>query len=185
MKIHKQTINSISIIGITSSLVGLLQLSVNTTIAILLLVLGLAIDLFDGVLARKFCLTSRTGAWLDTCNDILLYLVAPYFGIMYFWSSDIYALNVVYILLVFAGMFRLVRHSTKGFDDSQKYISYVGLPVYYNFLIPLSSKYFSSLITIILLCVIACLQVSQLPFKKLSIRDSMIAIFCVVVLILI
>jgi len=89
-------------------------------------------DSLDGYWARKLGAESHYGAIFDTACDIVVYLVYPAIIL-----SNVFGMNSAFgitliVLFFMAGIYRLVRFTTSGFevDGEKKY--YLGMPVFYS-----------------------------------------------------
>lgn len=167
---QKVSINIFTFIGIICSGVGQLLICYNNwTAGVIFILTGLIIDLFDGVIARRYNLTTKVGAYLDTVNDILIYLTFPFLAIDFWLSDSLWVYG--YGFLVICGLYRLFRHSSSGFAKAGYY---KGLPVYYNFLLIVVAKYTANSSLIIILSVlIGILGISKISVKKFSWQQSL------------
>ena len=136
--------------------------------AFVLIVLAMALDMVDGPIARKTGATSKLGGTLDSCADVLIYLLFP----VIYWAAS-YGLPIwVLVLFVAAGVFRLVRFTLGGFGEDKGKLFYAGMPVFYSqFLLLFTFAIrFDSLLLGALLLVVSALMVSTIPFAKISVR---------------
>lgn len=149
-------------------------------VAFTLLFCGLLGDLLDGFLARRWQVTSRTGTWLDSLSDVALYLLFP----LRYWVIHNGLPLPVALVVMAAGIFRLIRFSLRGFIPSQKGLSYAGVPVYYlqivlavTLVAPLSLAWLIGM-----LVAISVLMVSTIPIRKASLRTFVLGLGIYVVL---
>ncbi|MEN9561512.1 MAG: CDP-diacylglycerol--serine O-phosphatidyltransferase [Candidatus Parcubacteria bacterium] len=86
-------------------------------------------DLLDGHVARRMKIESRWGRYADSVADVPLYLLYPValFALLY---DDVIVLASG-LLLICAGVFRLIRFAREGFV-SESGLYYRGLPVYFT-----------------------------------------------------
>ncbi len=91
------------------------------------IILGIAFDFFDGMVARLLHVESPLGRELDSLADIVTSGVAPgfiLFGLLWEHSTSIYIKYIAFLIPVFAA-YRLAKFNL---DDTQHH-SFRGLPV--------------------------------------------------------
>lgn len=176
------------VLGLTSSAVifgwtSWVLLPTHQQPAFILLIIALTADLFDGYVARRWNITSRLGAWLDTLADIFLYLLFP----LRYWQAHDHLPMMVFVLVLGAGLFRLIRFSLQGLKKTNSGLKYTGLPVYYlqiflalTLIIQLPTIWLSTI-----LALISILMVSRLPIPKTSVRSFVVGLVAYVVIIII
>jgi phosphatidylserine synthase len=175
--------NTISLIGIVLNLVNLFLAIQKESflIVIFLFNLGIVLDLFDGYFARKLNQVTTLGKYLDTINDIILYLIFPF---TFVFSYQITIINIqiifLYTVLFFCGVYRLLRFVKLGLLQSESKKYYTGLPVYWNLLfinlcIFLGNDFWWFLILYIL--AISVLMISKLKILKFNPKQSLFWLF--------
>ena len=165
----KLVVNGITLLGLLcAALACLVLLRGERSLPFVLLLAALVLDMLDGPIARKAGVSSKLGSWLDSCADVLNYLLFP----ALYWAA-VYALPV-WVLVIFAGagVFRLVRFTLIGFGDEDGKLFYAGMPVFYSqllLMLTLVFRFDAVLLSAVLL-VMSALMVSTLPFAKISVR---------------
>ncbi|GFN34639.1 flippase-like domain-containing protein [Tepidimicrobium xylanilyticum] len=121
-----------SLITYTNMLFGIIAIWLSSTrevknikVSCILVILAAIVDKIDGLVARKFNLTSSFGRELDSLCDLLSFGLAP---VVIWWNLNGGYLKmlelVISILFVGAGIFRLARFNI---DEDYEYIK--GLPI--------------------------------------------------------
>lgn len=143
----------------------LLTLKNEVFIAILLIVLGLLFDFFDGYCARMLNAESEFGKELDSLADLTTFGVAP--AIVAYVTS----LHEIHMLGVFCCLsyacccaLRLARFNT----SSSKNTNFVGMPTPLAAILIISTTTLSPLATAVGSLLIAILMVSQVSFPSLK-----------------
>jgi CDP-diacylglycerol---serine O-phosphatidyltransferase len=175
--------NILSCIGIFVSFVNIISLSIGNSQKFafwILLSVSLICDLFDGFLARKLNQVTQFGKWLDSCGDVLLYLILPFLYLKQFIYVDIW-FYFGWIIIFVSGIYRLQRFSRNGLKISsvvstKKY--YLGLPVYFSLffttVVMIFHKYsiFNPVVFFVLATVIGVLFISKIQFYKFNVPES-------------
>jgi CDP-diacylglycerol--serine O-phosphatidyltransferase len=165
----KLAVNGITALGLVcAALSCLMLLQGERALAFLLVLAALVLDMVDGPIARKMGVSSRLGSGLDSCADVLIYLLFP----AIFWASE-YALPLwVLAIFVGAGAFRLVRFTLIGFGSDGGKLLYAGMPVFYSqFLLAFTLLFhFDGILLSVVLLAMSVLMISTLPFAKISVR---------------
>src|SRR6476646_235915 len=102
----KLLVNGITVLGLLLAESACLLLLMGQRLLPFILVLAaMVLDMLDGPIARKAGVSSKLGSSLDSCADVLIYLLFP----AIYWTGA-YALPLwVLVIFVGAGLFRLVR----------------------------------------------------------------------------
>lgn len=100
----------------------------NSLLAAYLIFFGMAMDYFDGKVARLTGTTSRFGMYLDSTTDVVTFGIAPVI-LVFFLSPPQFKLLIFLMLMIYAvcGMFRLARF-TRSFHIKQNGI-FTGMPI--------------------------------------------------------
>lgn len=177
----KNLANLITIIGLFLGVFSLFMLLNGKLFpAFLLLISAIFCDLLDGFVARKYSCETPAGKWLDTCTDIVIYLIFP----MFFWSERISYL--VTIVVICTGLFRLIRFSLSGLEGKDDKLYYLGMPVFYlqtllafDLVLDFPSFFLSAL-----LLVMSVLMVTKIKFRKPGVKFFIgtLAIYLVIVI---
>jgi CDP-diacylglycerol--serine O-phosphatidyltransferase len=115
-------------LGLLAALHGLLSL------AIALMLLGMFIDMLDGVLARaSFNVRGETefGRYLDSFCDVFIYLVLPLLILYQFGMQDWLSLVAIFAFFV-GGVLRLSRFNMTGAVEEGGVKYHLGLQVYWS-----------------------------------------------------
>jgi CDP-diacylglycerol--serine O-phosphatidyltransferase len=151
-----------------------------------ILYLAMLSDSLDGMLARRWEMSTEFGRYLDGFVDTLDYLIAPAI-ILYVWGfNSVWALFVIGCVIT-CGFLRLSKFNQIGnVQDETGQLAYLGMPVYWlNFLLALAyifSWIFPKEIIFTFLFVlypIACvLMLLNTPFFKISqLKTILIIVF--------
>ena len=106
--------NVLTAISLVCSLLAVYFLFVNHTLFIIFALVHLFIDTFDGVIARKFKLTSKFGYWFDNSTDNL-------FAILLFIKYVIISQN--YLFFIFLALF-VIYYILRLFSKSRPPLSF-------------------------------------------------------------
>jgi CDP-diacylglycerol--serine O-phosphatidyltransferase len=99
--------------------------------ALVLLYLSIFVDCTDGVLARKYKLSSVVGRYLDSFCDVLNYLIVPAVFIYQLGMQEWYYLIVMAVSIAL-GIVRLAVVNDLGIVKNKKgEMCYLGLPVWH------------------------------------------------------
>jgi CDP-diacylglycerol--serine O-phosphatidyltransferase len=101
------------------------------TLAIVLMVLSMLIDMLDGMLARKYKLESGFGRQLDSFCDVFTYLVLPLFILYQFGMKDALSIILLFIFLT-CGLLRLSRFNVEGTVERDGIQYHLGLQVFWS-----------------------------------------------------
>ena len=178
----KVLVNGITALGLLfAALACVLLARGEQPLAFVLVITAMILDMLDGPIARKAGVTSQLGSWLDSCADVLNYLVFP----AIYWASA-YGLQIwVLVAFVGAGVFRLVRFTLIGFGEDNGKLFYVGMPVFYNQLLLITTLIFrfDLLLLSVVLLAASALMVSRIPFAKIPVRVLAVALAIYVALV--
>ena len=148
------------------------------------LYLAMLSDALDGLLARRWNISSEFGRYLDGFVDTLDYLIAPSI-ILYMWGFNGVANLLIMGGVIACGFLRLAKFNQIGnIKNESGQLAYLGMPVYWlNFLLALA--YITSWIVpkgiifkgLLVLYPIACvLMLLNIPFFKISQLKSILII---------
>lgn len=162
-----QLANGISLLGILCALAASYFLG-DSIYALVLYNIALICDLFDGYVARTLHTTSTLGVWLDTVDDILLYLLFP--AIIIYNSAPTLVVALPLISIIISGLWRLVRFARNGLETGDDSLFYTGVPVYFIlpmvFFTPIINELWGIVAFWLLSLLLCALMVSTLPIKK-------------------
>jgi len=114
--------------GLLLALHGLLSL------AIVLMLGAMLVDMLDGALARRMAWDSEFGRYLDSFADVFTYLVLPLFALFQFGMRD--ALSVLALFAFLAcGVLRLARFNIVGTVKDEGVEYHLGLQVIWSHLL--------------------------------------------------
>ncbi|MEM4755620.1 MAG: CDP-alcohol phosphatidyltransferase family protein [Candidatus Woesearchaeota archaeon] len=99
----------------------------NTTLAALLILLGVVFDYFDGKVARLLDQESKLGEYLDSFADLITFGVAVGF-LFYHTHASLPSLFLV-LFFIGAGAYRLARYHLL---KAQGFQGYLGMPITMN-----------------------------------------------------
>ena len=111
MSKHKLFVNILTLFGLfLGAGAVILAIKGHIGLAIAMIFLSALIDRYDGKWARKYRVESMLGAWLDTSNDVVSFLLAPIalLFILGWLPLDFISIFVV-VLWLAAGFYRLYR----------------------------------------------------------------------------
>ena len=122
----KQAANILTFINMIFGLVSIiLSIHENYKLSCLFVVIAALTDRFDGVVARKYNITSKIGKYLDSNSDLISFGIAP--GLLIYLSIlksfGIIGVAVTF-LFIMGGAFRLARYNAVEFSGY-----YVGIPI--------------------------------------------------------
>jgi CDP-diacylglycerol--serine O-phosphatidyltransferase len=121
--------------GLLLSGLGLLAALRGTlSLAIVLMLLAMLVDMLDGVLARRLGLESEFGRHLDSLCDVLTYLILPLFLLYQFGMQDVLALAALLAFLT-AGLLRLARFNILPTVEENGVRYHIGLQVIWSQLV--------------------------------------------------
>lgn len=167
----------VNIFTTVNLLIGLLSLLAAATSYIWLaawcILLCVILDTFDGLLARRWEVTSPFGAQLDSLADMTSFIIASG-ALAYYWvvpnQSTIAVVLIVIAsaLYVIAGAFRLARFNSttikSGYFQGMPTTMVAGV-IATNFLVYPALSWYS---VVTLVALLAILMVSFLPYPKFS-----------------
>jgi CDP-diacylglycerol--serine O-phosphatidyltransferase len=140
-------------------------------LASLFVMVGAVLDRYDGVIARKFDITSELGKEMDSLADIITFGVAPSIIALLFPLSELkfkYLGYIITIIFVACGWYRLSRFNVSHFNNA-----YTGLPITIaGFLLALSLVYQSKYnvypySTALIMLTFSYLMISHHKIKKI------------------
>ena len=117
-----------------SSLGLLLALNGMLTLAIVLMLLAMFVDMIDGMLARRMKLESEFGRYLDSFCDVFTYLVLPLFIFYQFGMQDLFSIIALFFFLV-GGILRLARFNILSTVEVEGVHYHLGLQVIWSHLV--------------------------------------------------
>ena len=117
-----------------SSLGLLLAFNANLTLAIVLMLLAMFVDMFDGLLARRMGLESEFGRYLDSFCDVFTYLLLPLFVLYQFGMRDPLSLLALFAFLT-CGILRLARFNILSTVEEAGVQYHLGLQVIWSHLL--------------------------------------------------
>lgn len=136
-------------------------------------IIALIFDILDGAVARYLKIDSSLGRQLDGFVDTMTYILYPTFFIYFYFNQDSFLILLCMFLFISAGIFRLARFNILGFVKNNHENFYMGMPVFYNLLIPiillffkLRYKDFVEIVAIFLLLLSSFCMVQTWPFYK-------------------
>jgi CDP-diacylglycerol--serine O-phosphatidyltransferase len=100
-------------------------------LALLFSVVNFFIDSVDGAIARKLNVASDFGRQLDSYLDALIYLVFPALFMIEFFNANQVLTLATAIIIISAGILRLVRFNIVGFVYQEEKPYYSGLGTAY------------------------------------------------------
>ena len=112
-------------LGVLSALNGML------TLAIVLMLLGMFVDMMDGMLARRLLLESEFGRYLDSFCDVFTYLILPLFILYQFGMQDPISILALFVFLV-CGILRLARFNILSTVEEAGVKYHLGLQVFWS-----------------------------------------------------
>jgi len=117
-----------------SSLGLLSALNRTLTLAIMLMLLAMFVDMIDGLLARRMKLESEFGRYLDSFCDVFTYLVLPLFILYQFGMQDPFSITALFIFFV-GGILRLAHFNILSTVEEAGVQYHLGLPVIWSHLV--------------------------------------------------
>lgn len=162
----KRLVSTLSLLALAAAIAAIFfLLKSKPTMAFSFLLVAFILDMVDGPIARKYNVESKQGAILDMVTDIPLYLIFPAI-LLFRFGVPIWLLG----LFVAAGIFRLVRFTSRGHLTKKGRLYYQGVPVYYSHLLILLYLLTSlpSLLLTVLVVILCLLMISHLPIYKLK-----------------
>ena len=168
-------------------LLGLLALLAAGTsyiwLAAWFILLSVLLDTFDGLLARRWEVTSPFGAQLDSLADMTSFVVASG-ALAYYWAiPEPNTISLVLIVIssclyVIAGAFRLARFGTvglkSGYFQGMPTTMVAGMLTTTYLVYPVLSWYW----VVILVALLAMLMISSLPYPKFGYVIPLIPNWC-------
>jgi CDP-diacylglycerol--serine O-phosphatidyltransferase len=164
----------VTLVGIIPFLLSMLMISHGKPIlALLFSIINFFIDSIDGLIARKTKTSSEFGRQLDSCVDVLIYLVFPAFFVINFLNANSVLTFIAAALIIAFGILRLIRFNLAGFvyREDQRY--YSGLGTAYILLtvnlLFIANYWLGTIIdwaTPLILLVMSWLMVSEVPMRK-------------------
>jgi len=151
--------------AICLALVGALRLSVLAALAAFLL------DLLDGFVARRLGQTSEFGRRLDSMVDVVNYSVYVAILSALYLAPGPLGWTIGFVVIA-TGVLRLSRFTLEGFDDDQPIKYYYGVVVCHLSLAAITLLIVRSFITnvsivsAIVLVLLAVLQLTRIPIRK-------------------
>ncbi len=167
-KLKAQTANVITLanlaLGGFSIIIGI---NGNSNLSLLLIFLAALLDRFDGMVARKFKITSDLGKQLDSMSDIISFGVAPALLVYHGILNEFGAPGIFFsVFFIGCGAFRLAR-----FNITENNGFYTGLPITaagcLATLSYLAIPYFPPQSFIFIMIVLSFLMVSTFTLKKI------------------
>lgn len=117
-----------------SSLGLLLALNGALTLAIVLMLLAMFVDMIDGLLARRMELESEFGRYLDSFCDAFAYLALPLFILYQFGMQDPLSMMALFAFLA-CGILRLARFNILSTVEEAGVKYHLGLQVIWSHLV--------------------------------------------------
>lgn len=144
-------------------------------------------DILDGYIARLKSSFSDFGKYLDSFNDVFIYLLFSIFLTIFYVSKvNIFSLFVSVVLLFF-GILRLIRYTGVGEVVKNQRQYYVGYPVYFPYFITIFFYFFDNVLIIdlgnfllITLLIISFLMISELKTFKTRNLFVLLSIFVLI-----
>jgi len=136
--IQKNIPNILTFIALFFDCLGILLIFKGLyLLSFVFIILALIFDILDGTAARYLNIDSSLGRQLDGFVDVMTYILYP--AISFYFIFNIRSFTGLMCVFVFisAGIFRLARFNTQGFLESGNKKFYIGMPVFYNLLIPI------------------------------------------------
>ncbi len=118
----------LSSLGLLSAFHGML------TLAIVLMLLAMFVDMIDGLLARRMKLESEFGRYLDSFCDVFAYLVLPLFILYQFGMQDLFSITALFAFLA-CGLLRLARFNILSTVEEAGVQYHLGLQVIWSHLV--------------------------------------------------
>jgi CDP-diacylglycerol--serine O-phosphatidyltransferase len=115
-------------LGLLAALQGRLSL------AIVLMLLAMVADMFDGALARRLGRATEFGRNLDSFCDVFTYLLLPLFVLYQFGMRDVFSLVALFAFLG-SGILRLSRFNMIGTVEEAGVHYHLGLQVIWSHLL--------------------------------------------------
>lgn len=104
------------------------------SLAIVLMLLAMVADMFDGALARRLGRASEFGRNLDSFCDVFTYLLLPLFVLYQFGMRDVLSLAALFAFLA-SGILRLSRFNMIGTVEEAGVHYHLGLQVIWSHLL--------------------------------------------------
>lgn len=128
-------VDLLTLVSLLFSSLGLLvAMRGALTLAIVLMLLSMFIDMIDGLLARRLKLESEFGRYLDSFCDVFAYLVLPLFILYQFGMSDPFSLLALFAFLA-CGILRLARFNILSTVEDAGVKYHLGLQVIWSHLV--------------------------------------------------
>ena len=128
-------VDGLTLVSLLFSSLGLLAAMHSTlTLAIVLMLLAMFIDMIDGLLARRMKLESELGRYLDSFCDAFAYLLLPLFILYQFGMNDPFSLLALFVFLA-CGILRLARFNILSTVEEAGVKYHLGLQVIWSHLV--------------------------------------------------
>lgn len=172
--LKKSIPNLLTYANLTLGVVSILEIIRQNYIAsAIFIILAAIVDRYDGRIARFLNVCSEFGKELDSLADLISFGVAPALLIFYKFNfsdlGNIKGIGTCFLLLyIISGSSRLAKYNISKFDGI-----FVGIPITVAgltlamFSLAVPSNIVSSLISIVILLLLAYFMVSKFEFKKI------------------
>ncbi len=133
--VHPHWVDILTLSSLLLSSLGLwLALNGMLTLAIVLMLVAMFVDMIDGVLARRTKRESEFGRYLDSFCDVFTYLVLPLFILYQFGMRDPFSILALFAFLV-GGILRLSRFNILSVVEVEGVEYHLGLQVIWSHLV--------------------------------------------------
>ncbi len=151
----------------------------NISLSLILIVIIICLDGFDGFISRK-CVSSKYGKFLDTASDTIGFCLVPAVIVYYAMINTFYILHIHYcalllcIFMCLCGFVRLIRFTV----HNQNELSYfIGLPTPACAFSVIVFYVIAKHLLPIIVPIISLLMISKIKYPKIN------KLFCVFVII--
>ena len=163
----------LSLIGLSLAWVSLILFIYNNpNWAIVVSLIAVLFDFFDGYFARRFHLESDFGRQVDSLIDVVTYLLFSSLIFLKYLTPNLITGAVIGALILVFGVLRLARFNSEGFITIKDKVYYRGLPVAHVYFVVITLYFLKSFImwnywfNVLILLAIFPLMISNYKVRK-------------------